>query len=270
MKEATRPAPTSAAVQGPRWGARAADWAKLAARISIPAWETVADATGIGEGTHVLDVGCGSGEFCRLAAARGAQASGIDVAEGMIEVARRLAPDADLRVGAMENLPWDDDSFDVVVGFNSFQFAADLIAALAEARRVARPGGEVAICNWSRPQDSELLAIMGALRDLQPLPPPGAPPPEPRATGEPGMLEDLAREAGLDPGSAGEVDVPYEVPDQATLERALLAPGGVLPAIEHSGEEAVRAAIVDAAESFRRPDGSYRLENRFGYLIAWA
>jgi len=45
----------------------------------------------------------------------------------------------------METLPWPDDAFDVVTGFNSFFFSADLVGALAEARRVARPGGEVAM-----------------------------------------------------------------------------------------------------------------------------
>jgi ubiquinone/menaquinone biosynthesis C-methylase UbiE len=92
--------------------------------------------------------GCGSGGFCELAAARGARVSGIDAAAGLIEFARGRLPHADLRVGAIEQLPWPDDSFDVVSGFNAFQFAADFVAALDEARRVTRSGGRVAICNW--------------------------------------------------------------------------------------------------------------------------
>ena len=262
--------PTSAAIHGPRWGVRAAVWAELAAGLSMPAWEAVAEATGIGEGTRVLDIGCGSGEFCRLAARRGALVSGIDAAEGMIEIARRQLPDGDFRVGAMERLPWGDDSFDVVTAFNALQFAADLLAALAEAKRVARPGGQVTVCNWGRPAESQLFAIMGALRELQPPPPPGPPPPDPVAISEPGVLEGLARQAGLDPVSADQVGVPFEAPDEETLGRALLSPGGVAPAIEHSGEEAVRKAIVEAAAPFRRPDGSYRLENRFRYVICTA
>jgi SAM-dependent methyltransferase len=260
--------PTSAPIQGPRWGARAADWAQLAAPVSVPAWKAVAEATGIGEGTRVLDVGCGSGEFCRLAAARGALVSGIDAAEGMIEIARGLVPDADLRIGPMERLPWDDEGFDVVTGFNAFQFAADMLAALTEAKRVARPGGQVAICNWGRPEKSGLVAIMGALRGLQPPPPPGAGLPEPPPLGQPGVLEALALEAGLEPAQASEVDVPFEAPDEEMLVRALLAPGGTLLAVEHSGEGTVRKAIRDASAAFRRPDGSYRIENTFRYLIA--
>ena len=221
--------PTSAAIHGPRWGKRAAEWAELCAGFSLPAWEAVAAATGIGGGTTLLDVGCGSGEFCRLAAARGASVSGIDAAEGMIEIARRQVPDGDFRVGAMESLPWADNSFDVVTGFNAFQFAADPVSALSEAGRVARPGGQVAICTWGRPEDNELLAIIGSLRELQPPPPPGSPPPTTRALGEPGVLEDVAREAGLDPVRAGEVDVPFEAADEETLARALARPAASSP-----------------------------------------
>ena len=65
----------------------------------------IADALDIGAATRVLDVGCGSGDFCALALDRGATVSGIDASPAMIEIARRRAPGADLRVNAMERLP---------------------------------------------------------------------------------------------------------------------------------------------------------------------
>jgi SAM-dependent methyltransferase len=259
---------TTAAVHGPRWGARASDWAEVAAGLAQPAWQAVADATRIGRGARVLDIACGSGEFCRMAAARGAQASGIDAAAGMIDVARRLQPDGDFRLGPMEDLPWQDDRFDVVTAFNALQFAADPGTALAEATRVTRPGGQVGVCHWGRPEDCELFAIMGALRELQAPPPAGTSSPGPPGVREPGVLQRLIGRVGLVPVRAAEVDVPLEAADQATFERAMLASGGVAPAIEHSGEPAVRKRIVEAAAPFRRPDGSYRLENRFSYVIA--
>ena len=253
-------APTSAATEGPDWSAKAAGWAELWASLAEPAREAVAEATGIATGMRVLDVGCGSGELCMLAAARGAVVSGIDAADGMIEIARRRLPGADLRVGAMERLPWDDGSFDLVTAFNAFQFAADFAAALAEARRVTRPGGQIAICNWGRLDDRELFVVLGRLRELEP---PGPPTPPGPAIGEPGVLEDLARDAGLAPIRADEVDVPYEVPDEATLARALRA-----DASEHVSDDALRQVIAEVAAPFRRPDGSYRFENRFRYVIA--
>jgi hypothetical protein len=68
--------------------------------------------------------------------------------------------------------------------------------------------------------------------------------------------------------ASGDVDVPFECPDQATYERALAASACAVDAIEHSGEERVRAALCEAGAPFRRPDGSYRLENRLRYVIA--
>jgi hypothetical protein len=71
---ATDTHPSSAAPQGRRWGARARDWAELCAGLSRPAWEAAADATGLGADIRVLDLGCGSGEFCPAGVARGATA----------------------------------------------------------------------------------------------------------------------------------------------------------------------------------------------------
>ena len=85
--------------------------------------------------------------------------------------------------------------------------------------------------------------------------------------GEPGGLEDLARRAGLAPRQAGEVEVPYEAPDRATLEQAFLN-DAQFGALQRLGEAETRRLIVEAAAQFRRPDGSYRFENRFRYLIA--
>ena len=252
---------STAGVEGPEWGARARPWSELCAPMSEPAWRVIADATGIGTGMRVLDVACGSGEFCALAAGRGASVSGIDAAGGMIEIARARVPAAHLRVGPMERLPWADAGFDVVTAFNAVQFAADPVVALAEARRVVRPDGRVAVCNWGG--ERELFAVLRPLGELSP-PKPG---PARPAVGEPGVLEDLFGRAGLTPGRGGEVDVPFTAPDLPALERALLAGAGFGSAIEHAGEETVRRTLADTAAPFRRADGSYRFGNRFRYLV---
>jgi hypothetical protein len=107
---------------------------------------------------------------------------------------------------------------------------------------------------------------MGALRELQP-PAQSPPPPAAPAFGEPGVVERLARQAGLEPRASGEVDVPFRAPGDETLVRALLAPGTVASAIEHAGEARVREALLAAAAPFRQPDGSYSLRNRFRYVL---
>jgi SAM-dependent methyltransferase len=267
MSDDTGVPPSTASLHGPRWGARAEDWAAAASRLSRRAWEAVADAVDVRPGTRVLDVGCGSGEFLALARSRGAAVSGIDAAEGMIAVARRAVPDGDLRVGPIEALPWDDDAFDVVTGFNAFHFAADLVGALGEARRVARTGGRVAICNWGPRAGNQLPTVMAAVRALQPQREPSRPDPP---VGEPGGIERFAREEGLEPLLAGEVDATIEAEDDDTLLRGLTAPGTVVATIAAVGEEAVRRAILDAAAPFRRGDGSYRIENRFRFVVCAA
>jgi SAM-dependent methyltransferase len=93
-------------------------------------------ASGSPSGQRVLEVGCGSGVFLRAAADRGAEVSGIDASEALIELASRRVPEADLRVGDLQFLPYDDGVFDLVAGFNSFFFAANMVAALREAGRV--------------------------------------------------------------------------------------------------------------------------------------
>ena len=96
----------------------------------------------------MLDVGCGVGAFLRLVADRGAEPFGLDASEALIDLARRRVPEADLRVGDMESLPYDADTFDLVTGFTSFFFANDMVAALREAGRVAKPGAPVVIQVW--------------------------------------------------------------------------------------------------------------------------
>jgi cyclopropane fatty-acyl-phospholipid synthase-like methyltransferase len=114
---------------------------------SHPAWAAVADVTGIGRGTRVLDVGCGTGGFCALAAERGAVVHGIDAMPERVAEARGRVPGGDFRVELMEQLPWPAGSFDVVTGFNAFQYALDVRArsdrGLPGCRGRARRGLQV-------------------------------------------------------------------------------------------------------------------------------
>lgn len=134
----------TAELQGELWGARAENWAAQEERHA-PLYEEVIGRIGLGPGTRVLDVGCASGVFCRVAADRGAVVFGLDASEALIAIARRRVPEADLRVGDLQFLPFEADMFDVVTGFNSFQFAGDITAALREAARVARKDARVVI-----------------------------------------------------------------------------------------------------------------------------
>jgi SAM-dependent methyltransferase len=176
--------------------------------------------------------------FLRLAADRGAEVSGLDASEALLELARARVTDADLRLGDMQFLPYEDGEFDVVCGFNSFFFAADIVAALREAGRVARPGAAVVIQVWGRPERCDLEAMKTAPRPF--LPPPKPSPP----LFEPGVLEGIAGEAGLTPESAFDASWAYDYPDEHTLARAMMSTPFAGAAVARAGEQAVRSAIA--------------------------
>jgi len=108
---------------------------------------------GITPGTRLLDVGCGSGQLALIAARAGATVSGCDIAANWIEKARARAAAEGLEItfeaGDAESLPYDDAQFDAVVSLIGAMFAPrpDLVAA--ELTRVCRPGGMIAMANWT-------------------------------------------------------------------------------------------------------------------------
>lgn len=168
----------------------------------------------------------------------------------------------------MQFLPYEDDLFDVVAGFNAFFFAADMVAALREAGRVAKPGATVVIQVWGRPDRCDLTAMKQAVSSLAPPPDPGTP--APPALWQPGVLEGIADRAGLAPRSAFDLSWAYEFPDDDALARAMLAPGLIIDLVDAVGEAPVREATVAALSPYRDPNGGYRLTNEWHTLLATA
>jgi SAM-dependent methyltransferase len=257
--------PGSASRWGPLWGARPADWA-LSEDRQLPSYEAALERTGLDAGWRVLDIGCGAGAFLRLVAERRGEPHGLDASEALIAFARTRLPHADLRVGEMEHLPWADNTFDLVTGFNSFFFANDMVAALREAGRVAKPGAPLVIQVWGAHERCELEAMKQVARPFLPPRPPDAPP-DPDLSA-PGVLHALADQAGLSTEAEFDVTWPYEYPDEETLGRALVAVAGLATLAGPEREPELKSAIVDGLAPYRRADGSYRLSNEYRYLIA--
>jgi len=267
MSTASATGTGSASRWGPLWGARPADWA-LSEDMQLPTYEAALERTGLEPGWRVLDLGCGAGAFLRLAADRAGKPSGLDASEALIGFARARLPEADLRVGEMEELPWDDDSFDLVTGFNSFFFANDMVGALREAGRVAKPGSPVVIQVWGAHERCDLEAMKQVARPFLP-PRPADAPPDPDLS-QPGLLSELASRSRLTPHDEFDATWAFTYPDAATLGRAMLAVAGLAVIAGPEREQELESAIIDGLARYRRPDGSYLLSNEYHYLIARA
>jgi SAM-dependent methyltransferase len=112
---------------------------------------------------RVLEVGPGTGELAeRMAKELGADVVAIDVSPRMVELTR--ARDIDARVGDVQELPFDDEAFDLVVAGWVLFHPADLDRALAEIARVLRPGGRLIAATNSERHLGELWAVVGVDR----------------------------------------------------------------------------------------------------------
>jgi len=161
----------------------AAGWERVAARygellspITSQAVEPLLDAAGVRAGLRVLDVGTGPGEAAAAAAARGSDATGIDIAAAMVELASRHHPEATFVQGSATDLPFPDESFDAAVGNIVILHVGEPERAAQELARVLVPGGRVALSTWDVPERSPLFgALVGAVEDAQVSPPSDVP-----------------------------------------------------------------------------------------------
>jgi SAM-dependent methyltransferase len=112
------------------------------------------DRLGVEAGASLLDVACGSGQLGLIAARRGARVTGVDIATNSIVAARGRAAaeglDARFDEGDAETLPYADASFDVVASIYGAMFAPRPERVAAELLRVCRPGGTIAMANWTK------------------------------------------------------------------------------------------------------------------------
>ncbi|HKU67498.1 MAG TPA: class I SAM-dependent methyltransferase [Candidatus Baltobacteraceae bacterium] len=115
--------------------------------------EVLCEDAGLTAGRRVLDAACGSGNTALAAARRGCTVSGLDLYDKLIERARIRAQaegfEIDFRSGNCEQLPYGDASFDDVLSTFGVMFAPDQQRAAAELLRVCKPGGTIALSNWT-------------------------------------------------------------------------------------------------------------------------
>jgi SAM-dependent methyltransferase len=249
---------------GQAWGERPADWAYLLEPYARRANDVLFDQAQVGPGTRLLDIACGSGYAAGVAAGRGAEVSGLDASEALIKIARARTAAGDFRVGDMFALPFGDDRFDVAVSFNGIWKGCE--GALAEARRVVRPGGMVGFSFWGSPKRLGLLPYFAALVEL-------SPPDHVDATlnqgdtGRPGVAEQMLADAGLEFAGRGTAEVVLELPDLDLTVRALAAAGPSWPALDHVGYDRFAETIREALRPLCIEGLGVRIVSEFGWII---
>ena len=230
------------------WGRRAVDFATLSEPANCREYVALHQHLRVGPHDRLLDIACGAGLAVELAATRGAMCAGIDASERLITVARDRTPSADLRVGDMHALPWDDATFDVATSFRGIWGTTP--GAVAEAHRVLAPNGRLGITVWGHIKKSP-----GAWA-LTPFTMASAPKVANQAAmvalGRPGAGEDLLTAAGFIDVHRTEIPFAWEFADAEAYARALASTGPAFEAIQAVGEDAfVEAAIAVARERIR-------------------
>lgn len=141
------------------WEQRAAPYAASLGDLTRGSVPALLDAAGVVAGTRVLDVGTGPGFVALAALERGAVVAAADQSRAMVQVARAAGVDA--VVAPVEDLPYDDGSFDAVVAGYLLNHLPRPEAAVAAVARVLRPGGRLALTVWDVPEANPALGLFG-------------------------------------------------------------------------------------------------------------
>jgi SAM-dependent methyltransferase len=165
--------------QGARCAWAAGDYPAIAQRQLWEVGPRIVQSAGISPGDDVLDVACGTGNAAIRAAQAGGTVVGVDLTPELLAAGRLLATDAGVAIewvhGDAEDLPFDDESFDVVLSTFGCMFAPRHTVTAHEIARVLRPGGRIGLSSWT--PDGGMGAFFRTVGGYLPPPSPLAEPP---------------------------------------------------------------------------------------------
>ena len=155
------------------------DYPAMVETFLLPLGPALVQACGIGPGMRVLDVAAGTGNASLPAAQTGAEVTASDLTPELLEAGRQRAEAEGLELewaeADAENLPFEDESFDVVMSCIGAMFAPQHQDVADELVRVCKPGGTIGMLNWT--PEGMIGALFRAMGPFAPPPPPGAQPP---------------------------------------------------------------------------------------------
>jgi SAM-dependent methyltransferase len=240
------------------WETVASRYDELWSSITSQAIDPLLDAADVGARKRVVDVGSGSGLAAARAAERGAEATGVDVAAAMVEIASARHPAATFVRASVTDLPFADGWFDAAVGNIVIQHVGTPAIAAGELERVLAPGGRVALSTWDAPERSPFFAaLLGALADAG-VPQPSEVPPGPSffQFADAAVFHALLAEAGLvdvkvDPIS---IDIPLRSVDEVitALADGTVRVGAMVRAANDSQRLRIRESLEARLEEWQR------------------
>jgi SAM-dependent methyltransferase len=228
--------------------------------------EKLLDDLGLKSGERVLELGAGTGELARrLSSLVGSdgQVLASDVALGMVELIKRTTSDLpNVEVAQVDAVATGlaDASFDAIVFRMGLMFVPQPDLALADLRRVLKPGGRLAATTWAAPEHNPWLVCVGMSAMLNGLVAGGLPtgPGGPLSLGEPGELERLAREAGFAEAAVEVVETSFRVASAAEHVASVTSLAPPLAAAFATASEEQRVAVRESVEGMMK---QYRTED---------
>jgi SAM-dependent methyltransferase len=224
MAEPTVDAEAFNAFEAAGWQRQAAGYDDFFGPITTRLVEPLLDAAEVGRDTRLLDVASGPGYVAARAAERGASVVGLDIAEAMLALARRLHPQLDFRSGNAEALAFADASFDAVVGNFVLLHLGRPEQAAAEFARVLAADGRLALTVWDVPEKARFLGVL-----LDAVAAAGASPPADIPVGPPFFrfsddeeFAHLLRGQGLEDTKVSTISFTHREPSADALWRGLL------------------------------------------------
>ena len=243
------------------WEAIAGRFHECWSAITSQAIDALLDAAHVGRASRVLDVGTGAGDAARHAVARGAEATGVDVAAAMVEIAVRRTPTATFVQAAATDLPFADGSFDAVVGNNVIQHIGEPGRAACELKRVLAPGGRIALSSWDAAERSPFFAaVLGAVASAE-VPAPHEAPAGPsffRFTDDVvfrALLEDAGFEAVTVDAIAVEIPVASANELITSMADGTVRVGAALRAADDMQRDRMQESLEERLAEWRRGSG---------------
>ncbi|MCI0406228.1 MAG: class I SAM-dependent methyltransferase [candidate division Zixibacteria bacterium] len=249
----------------------AGDFGQVAKSIEDGAVEFI-NRLQISKGARVLDVACGTGNLAIPAAKAGALVTGLDFASNLVEQARVRAKTEGLNIqfqeGDAEAMPYPDGSFDVVVTMFGAMFCPRPEKAASELIRVTKPGGRMAMANWT---PAGFAGQMFKLSGMYAPPPPGMP--APVLWGDETVVNERLRDGTRD----------LKLTKQIMIIKYLFGPADVVEhfiryfgptkkayeSLDANGQKAYRDDMVKLWTQYNRAtDGTTRVEGEYLEVIA--